>query len=586
MTAVQRRITEGSNESKPRASSSTMAPLPCPRCHRVNPPEARFCFYDGAELAGSGTGNGRTGEMGREFVFPTGQRCRTYDDLVKACSNDWQVARDILRQGGLRQFLAGLGRLDLASAADQAAAKEDPDVGLDQLLAQLPTREALGPNLDIKPRRITLGQLKVGDSRQIQLTVVNQGTRLLTGKIQVEGGDWVRLGPFKLDNMPIKTGKQQAFALHIDTLGLVAGQHYAAKLTVITNGGAVEVPITLEVAPIPFPHAPLKDVASPRELAARMKDVPKQVGHLLDSGEVQRWFAANGWHYPVEGPTAKGIAAVQQLFEGLGLSKPPPLTISDEDVMLICRPGEVVHGSVFLRTTAKKWVFARLQCDKPWLNLLDPIVSGPQQAQVAFMVAAGDLPRGRQEAHLTLIGNGGQKFNVRVRAEVRTPRSPTSQQLQRVLILGALLGFLFRFAVSLPDVYARQLSEFGAWVANPSPDYLRKFTLATAWLGLPVGAWLLWRRTGLRDVPAGLLVGGITGLMAGATFGCALRLVEEFMAVFVPVHLPFVAIVFWTLAGIGFTLAANLLGANGLLARLEQMLGGALRLFGIKEPSR
>src|SRR5262245_55296042 len=100
-----------------------MPVLACPRCHRANPPEARFCHYDGAELAALTASGGRNGDLGREFVFPTGQRCRTFDDLVKNCSEDWQVARDILRQGSLRQFLASIGRLDLASAADQAAAK-------------------------------------------------------------------------------------------------------------------------------------------------------------------------------------------------------------------------------------------------------------------------------------------------------------------------------------------------------------------------------------------------------------------------------------------------------------------------------
>jgi hypothetical protein len=562
-----------------------MAPLPCPRCHRANPADAKFCYYDGVELAAA-SGNGRDGAMGREFVFPTGQRCRTYDELVKACSDDWQIARDILRQGGLRQFLAGIGRLDLAAAADQAAAKDDLDVGLDQLLAQMPTRDAIGPQLDLKPRRINIGQMKVGESRQIQLSVLNPGTRLLLGKIQVEGGEWVRLGPFKLDNMPIKTGKQQAFALHIDAIGLVAGQHYIAKLTVITNGGAVEVPIAMEIAPVPFAHAPLQGATSPRDLAAKMKDVAKQVGPLLESGEVQRWFTANGWAYPVRGPTAKGVAGVQQFFEGLGLSKPPLLAVSEEEMLLICQPGQIVHGNVLLRTAAKKWVFARAESNKPWLNLLDANVNGAQQAQVSFMVTARELPRGRQEADLTITGNGGQRFVVKVRAEVRAPRATTGMQLQRLLVLGALCGFLFRLVVSFPDLYARQqLLEFGALMAfrqndtiRPD-DYMRDFTLALAWLGLPLGAWLLWRRSGLRDVPVGLLVGGVTGLMAGATFACLLRMVEETCALVLPTHLAGVAIVIWTFGGVGLAVLANLVG-GAWMARLERFFAPILRLFG------
>ena len=51
-----------------------------------------------------------------------------------------------------------------------------------------------GPRLDLDPRRLTLGSLRPGETRQIKLTVSNGGKGLLQGKVSVaEGGQWLRL---------------------------------------------------------------------------------------------------------------------------------------------------------------------------------------------------------------------------------------------------------------------------------------------------------------------------------------------------------------------------------------------------------
>src|SRR5262245_40690443 len=116
----------------PRADSRPMPVQLCPRCQRANPAEALYCHFDGSELRVAPGSPYRGGERGREFVFPSGRRCKTYDDLVRGCSEEWNSARKMLQQGGLRQFLAGIGRMDLAIAADRAAAQGDPDIALDE----------------------------------------------------------------------------------------------------------------------------------------------------------------------------------------------------------------------------------------------------------------------------------------------------------------------------------------------------------------------------------------------------------------------------------------------------------------------
>ena len=42
-------------------------------------------------------------------------------------------------------------------------------------------------------------------------------------------------------------------------------------------------------------------------------------GADFENGAVAAWYATNGWTYPVQGPPASGIAALQQFYEAVGL---------------------------------------------------------------------------------------------------------------------------------------------------------------------------------------------------------------------------------------------------------------------------
>src|SRR5438552_5827299 len=116
--------------------------LQCSRCHRANPNEAAFCYFDGTELRrlpGPEEGN-RDVQLPHQFVFPSGRGCRTYDDLVQACQAEWEVARDLLSKGVFQQFLAAAGRMDLAQAAQPTKGLLDPDITLNNFLASLPAK--------------------------------------------------------------------------------------------------------------------------------------------------------------------------------------------------------------------------------------------------------------------------------------------------------------------------------------------------------------------------------------------------------------------------------------------------------------
>jgi hypothetical protein len=507
-------------------------PHVCPRCQRTNPEPAAFCYFDGAALRGQPGADGQDrNRLAQEFTFPSGKRCKTFDELVQACQEEWSDARELLRRGMFRQFFSASGRMDLARSAEQAMAQEDPDIALTSFVNSLPGDRTRGPRLELKPRRLALANVLAGEKRQVQLTVTNAGKGVLQGTVSVAaGGEWLRLtGSADNGHCSIKTARDQQISLQVDTRGLAAAQTYGARLTVITNGGVSEVPVKLVLVAHPFGKAPFQGVRAPREMAERMQKQPKLAVPLLESGEVARWFAANSWVYPVRGAQARGVASVQQFFEGMGLARPPTLKMSHNEIRLECVRPAVVRGQVALQTGNKKWVYAQVESDAAWLKVLTPTVSGPQQAPIGFEVDSRLAEVGRvQEGTLTVVANAGQSLTVRVRVTARRAPASFSGQLLRPLLVGALVCLLLRVAVvPLVDLYARNralasaarvtgfdlgpAATYAGWlqlhpgstpiggVAGSETEFtgyfasyfVQSFVLWTWWLGAAAGGWLV-----------------------------------------------------------------------------------------------
>jgi len=509
----------------------------CPRCQRANPREAVYCYFDGVALDQRRAGAVSPSRMLQEFVFPSGRRCKTFDDLVQGCQYEWEDARCLLRNGSFARYFAQIGRHDLARIAHENQSQHDPDIALHTFLSQLPASQVQGPRLDLNPRRLMLGGVRPGEQRQLFLTILNQGKGLLQGKVAVsEGGQWLKITEGSpATEYPIKTAKAQQVPLHVDACGLTAPQTYSGKLTVVTNGGISEVAVRLDVVSVPFAHPPFQGAASPRQIAERMRANPKQAVPLLENGAIARWFQVNGWTYPVSEPTARGVAAVQQFFEGMGLSKPPPLQLSEQNLHLFCTPPEVVQARVTLHTPAKKWVYAQADSDKPWLRVTTPSVSGPQQAQVAFAVDSSLLTGdGLHLGTVYLTANAGQKLAVRVQVNCTRPRQPFAYRLLRPFLVGALLALLLRLLLTGPaDLYARGWGQApdsaGAqapWlIATTGAEnyFLKRFILATWWVGIFVGAVLVRQRGGRwTDIFCGGIAGAFAGVIAAGTLGCLL----------------------------------------------------------------
>lgn len=540
----------------------------CPRCQRVNPPEAKYCYFDGADIHLESRGTGQSSDLGREFLFPSGRRCKTYDDLVRGCCAEWEVAQRLLRTGVFKRFFGSLGRMDLATLADRLAKEPDADAALDELLSKLPTRDDIRPRLELSIRRVHLGKVRRGESRKVTVVLTNAGGRPLRGTVSLDDEPWISFANGQSRSLAIFAPQEQRFDLIIDTGTLVGGQKYLAKVRVSTNGGAFEIPVHLEVAAMPFPHPPLDGAMSAKELAYKMKDKPKESVALLENGAVEQWFVQNGWRYPVQGPTAKGIGAVQQFFESLGLSKPPPLTLSESEVTIVCQRGVTAVGQVTLSTEAKKWVFARVVSEAPWLEPIEADWAGSQGVTIGFAIRCDNLPvNSEQVGRLVIQANGGQKFAVEVRATVTNPPRRLGRDLIRGLTIGLLTAGVIRFLGALPDLGVRPLSGFGAWLGSASTeelqDYLRLVTLSLGWLGVLVGGYAMVRRGSLRDFPAGLLTGGVTGLLVSATCGCLVVAGDSLLGLLLPFPIPGSAIIGWTMGGMAVGAVLALMGEYG-----------------------
>lgn len=523
----------------------------CPRCQRANPSEAAHCYFDGAVLRqGPGGAPAGTGQqLPREYVFPSGRRCRTFDALVEGCRYEWEDARFLLRKGDFVRFFTQIGRNDLARTARKTAEQEaDDDVALHHFLDALPAVGAQGPRLELEPRRLMIGPLRPGENRLAQITIANQGQGLLQGKVTVtEGSEWLKVVNGQNDHTAIlKTGRDQRVNLRVECGSGMAPQSYAAKLTVITNGGIAEVPVRLDLTATPFPHPPLDGATSPRALAERMRVNPKPSVPLLESGEIARWFNANGWAYPVSGVPARGVAAVQQFFECMGLSKPPSVELSTTKLHYTCSHPQTIQGEVHLRTQSRKWVFAQTDSEVPWVRVLTPNVSGPQQVSISFEVDSSLLEVGQtHETTLQVVANAGQRLPLQLRVEVRRSQASVGKRLFRPIFVGALLALLLRLFLVFPaDLFARLLACPGGW---PQPDqipppgtlagwawgptmmtsdhighFLLLMVLTLWWLGAPLGLILVWKKGALLDKLFGIIAGAGFGLFASATIGCML----------------------------------------------------------------
>jgi hypothetical protein len=389
-------------------------PLSCPRCRRAHPDNAAYCCFDGTALR---QGVAPAGQFLQEFVFASGRRCRTFDELSQACYADWDAARALLGDGTFASFFASLGRADLAKLARECQSLRDRDMALSQFLDGLPaTASTATPRLGLNPRRLQIGPLRVGDQQAVPITLKNEGTGQLQGKLQVADGEkWL-----SLEQEMVRTPREQVIRLHVNTRDLTVGQNYIGKLIAVTNGGAAELPVKLELQARPFALAPYKGASSPHDLARKMRDNPKPAVELITNGEIALWFASNGWTYPIVGQPAPGLACVQQYFEELGLAKAPVIRISHERIEQTMQINETAVVPIVLTSVGRKLVYARAETNMPWLKIPSPNISGQASANLELEIDTTLMDPDRvYVGAVKVIANANQTFIIPVRITVQ-----------------------------------------------------------------------------------------------------------------------------------------------------------------------
>lgn len=398
----------------------------CSKCSRINPDEAVYCYHDGIALNGHGRAGGPVSVGSQSFptpfIFPSGRACRSFDELATACQEDWNAARDLLLQGFLGSFFGGLGRADLALAADEAKHFPDHDRGLDQLLAKLPTQVLGEPQLRVEPQEINLGTLTPGQERTFELHLENQGLRLLYGTVTCEDCPWLALGDHPGTPQKIfQFGHETTVPVHIQVKRVRAGNKpLEGKLVIESNGGDILVTVRAEVPIAPYPgDGVLAGARSPRQLAEKAKLKPKEAALLFENGDVAAWYKSNGWTYPVQGPAATGVGAVQQFFEALGLTPAPRVQISDRAVALQGSVGDNNLRHVLeIKTEEKKPVYAHGTSNVSWLEVSRPKLNGRVATITLTVPTVPNKPGETLTGKVTVQSNGNQRFSVPVTLQI------------------------------------------------------------------------------------------------------------------------------------------------------------------------
>lgn len=396
----------------------------CPHCGRATPPGAQFCHFDGRALTAD-AGAGHRGRFSSPFVLPSGRSCATYDELIRGCLDDWGGGVQALRNGRLEMHLAGIGRIDLARAAQEASQFPDPDQGLDQLLRALPG-DVLGPaRLAVTPGEVDLGMLRVGQAGGLALVLSNEAGGLIHGTID-SSVPWLVLA----DDL---THKRFAFLGELVVPVRVRGEALRAaqkpqeaRLVIASSGGTCEVTVRVDVPTTPFAYGILAGARTPRQLADKARAAPRDAVRQFESGAVARWYRENGWAYPVEGDPAPGVAGVQQFFDALGLSRPPRLELSEQTVELKGKPGGTLHATIQLTTPDKRPLYARVSSDHSWLQVRGVDLDGPSAHIRLCVPSVPDWPGETAAATVTIVANCRQRLEVPVSLHVAgpTPSSP------------------------------------------------------------------------------------------------------------------------------------------------------------------
>src|SRR5439155_988670 len=134
---------------------------------------------------------------------------------------------------------------------------------------------------------------------------------------------------------------------------------------------------------------------------------------------------ANGWTWPVQGPQAIGLGALQQFFEALGLTSPPRVHANQLFIKFFGKPGETHYHTLKLSTPENRPVYAFAKSELPWLKV-GKIGGSSKTVRIHLEATVPDCPGESLLGRLDVTANGGQRIVVAVSMTVAgQPREPT-----------------------------------------------------------------------------------------------------------------------------------------------------------------
>src|SRR5262249_28188862 len=150
---------------------------------------------------------------------------------------------------------------------------------------------------------------------------------------------------------------------------------------------------------------------------------------------------------------------------------------------------------------SKKWVYAQVDSDMPWLRVLTPNVAGAQNAAIGFEIDSSLMDEGRtHDGVLKIVANGGQTLAVRVRVDVRAPHRPFTRRLFGSFLTVALLALSYRLIFAFPgDLWARVVAAPGEPPRAEVEEPLEPGTRAYEARWLPPGSPESWARPAIQE---------------------------------------------------------------------------------------
>lgn len=245
-------------------------PLLCAQCQRVES-HGRVLLL----LRRHGVGRSRRrsgapwlGSVPDAFRVPGGQSSKNFDQLATACQEQWKEAVSLLKQGFFYSFLGGLGRVDLAMAAKEAAEIfRTPTVAWTNFSPNSPRSPSSLPNSWPSPPRSILANspwAKIAIPKFTSPTSACACSKLRWNRT-VRGWSWRRAWPIAED---LQFGHELKLPVHVKGQHLRAGNKpLTAKLLVDSNGGVVTILVRVEVPIKPFEGGLFAGCVTPREVA-------------------------------------------------------------------------------------------------------------------------------------------------------------------------------------------------------------------------------------------------------------------------------------------------------------------------------